>query len=308
VLLKLRSVLAIASVVCALAAGGSVFGQHPPGNGPETVSPELAAILLTGSDASPYAVVEERSRPWPYAQDPREPLEVLRRPAVEQFLSRGGYPDVRVVYSSFETVREASEAAVFYAGFTQSVWRECPPGERLVGEECWLGESPSVTALLFRRGRYCVFLSTRMPAPLGREVLAPPARAIDLRIQARLAQESSPGLTPPVLACPPEMPRVRATGARGKVWVWARAAAEGAGVTVAWRGESREAVFAREACVLVVRPEEPVAALNDQPFPLEAAPYIENDRLILPLSALAQAFGLTLTEAQVEQVTCRMSE
>jgi len=90
--------------------------------------------------------------------------------------------------------------------------------------------------------------------------------------------------------------------------VSARPAAAVLGLSVYWNSEQRAAAFGRDGRVLWVRPTESVATLDGQPFPLEAAPYIENDRLILPLSALTQAFGLTLTEAQVEQVTCRIAD
>ena len=81
----------------------------------------------------------------------------------------------------------------------------------------------------------------------------------------------------------------------GPVWVLARRAAEALEVMIAWDGEARAATFSRDAHLLLVRPGDVAASLDGQPFPLEGAPYIHNDRLILPLSALTQAFHITVT-------------
>jgi len=91
-------------------------------------------------------------------------------------------------------------------------------------------------------------------------------------------------------------------------WTRARWAAALIGATVYWDDTRREAIFSREGRFFVVRPGEATATLDGQAFQLEAVPYIQNDRLILPLSALTQAFGITLTEAQIEQVTYRLAD
>jgi len=94
----------------------------------------------------------------------------------------------------------------------------------------------------------------------------------------------------------------------GQDMVSARAAAHALGLTVHWDAERRAAQFHSGEHSLWVVPGEPVATVDGQAFPLEAAPYIQNDRLILPLSALTRAFGLTLTEGQIEQVMQGVAE
>jgi len=94
----------------------------------------------------------------------------------------------------------------------------------------------------------------------------------------------------------------------GTKWTRARWAAAMTEATVWWDEARREAVFSRDNHFLVVRPGEASATLDGQPFQLERVPYIENDHLILPLSALTQAFGVTLTNTQIAQVTYRLGD
>ncbi len=83
--------------------------------------------------------------------------------------------------------------------------------------------------------------------------------------------------------------------AAGIVWVLARRAAEALEIGIAWDGEARAATFSRDAHLLLVRPGDPTATLDGEAFPLEGTPCIQNDRLILPLSALTKAFHITVT-------------
>ncbi len=94
--------------------------------------------------------------------------------------------------------------------------------------------------------------------------------------------------------------------AAGTKWSRARWGAAATEASVWWDEARREAVFSREGHLLVVRPGEASATLDGQPFQLERVPYIENDHLILPLSVLTQAFGVTLTNSQIAQVTYRL--
>lgn len=94
----------------------------------------------------------------------------------------------------------------------------------------------------------------------------------------------------------------------GTKWTRARWGAAVIPASVYWDDTRREAILSREGRFLVVRPGEATATLDGQPFQLEGVPYIENDRLILPLSALTSAFGVTLTKAQIEQITYRLGD
>jgi len=94
----------------------------------------------------------------------------------------------------------------------------------------------------------------------------------------------------------------------GTKWTRARWGAAVMEATVWWDDQRQEAVFSREGHLLVIGPGDARATLDGQPLELEGTPYIENDRLILPLSALSQAFGVTLTEEQIAQVTYRLGD
>ncbi len=88
----------------------------------------------------------------------------------------------------------------------------------------------------------------------------------------------------------------------------ARLGAALVGAMVYWDDARREAVFVRESHRLVVRPGEATASLDGAELSLQAVPYIENDRLMLPLSALTGAFGVAAAEAQPAQVAYRSHE
>jgi hypothetical protein len=75
-------------------------------------------------------------------------------------------------------------------------------------------------------------------------------------------------------------------------WVFARPAATDLGLAVAWRDSPPGAFFSRGGHFLLVEPGRPLATLDGKPLALEAPAYLQNDRLVLPLSALLRAFGL----------------
>jgi hypothetical protein len=86
------------------------------------------------------------------------------------------------------------------------------------------------------------------------------------------------------------------------VWALARRAAEALEVGVTWVEAEGTALFSKGERVLLVRPGDITATLDGDPFPLEGTPYIHHDRLILPLSALTQAFHITVTPLEQASV------
>ena len=139
-------------------------------------------------------------------------------------------------------------------------------------------------------GEYEAYLKERLahqPAEYRERVLA----------EFRAKPESFPRITMGPGEGAPPPPR-----AQGPVWVLARRAAEALEIAIAWDGEARAATFSRDAHLLLVRPGDAAASLDGEPFPLQGAPYIQNDRLILPLSALTQAFHITVTPLEQASV------
>lgn len=96
--------------------------------------------------------------------------------------------------------------------------------------------------------------------------------------------------------------------ARDVQWAPARWAAAVTGASVYWNEAERAAVFSMDGHLLVVRPGEARATLDGGPLLLEGVPYIENDRLMLPLSALTGAFGVAAAETEPTHVAYRPHE
>jgi len=213
---------------------------------------------------------------------------------------------VEFAVARWNSATEARAAADAFLSSMAAIHGEgTPSGEPLGDASWWVETMPGIASVVCLVGETLVCVLAE-PVDLAEGAARATAAALSSSASGDgLLVQSTPG---GVVVSSPGQTTALGGGVRAAVWVRAREAAEAMGLTVSWREETREAIFAVEGRVLVVRPSDTTATLGGQPFPLEGTPYIENDRLILPLSALTQAFGLTLTEGQAEPVTYRVWE
>ena len=80
----------------------------------------------------------------------------------------------------------------------------------------------------------------------------------------------------------------------GRTLAHARALAEALGTTVGWDQATQRVTIAKGGTTVVMTIGSTAATVNGQPYTLDAAPYLENDRTQAPVRFVAEALGATV--------------